>query len=178
MYGFTNYQKKKSKTTPKIIGTRMLNWTKLQTEDRQISGATIHSLVNQATWFPGCVNPLVYLIMLAGRISEILCVFRNNAMRDVSISVKVTTLYSPNVWIVYCYIAWFMGLDHSLTLPTRKHFKNSICLCSVLKRFWGGGEHCPFEFFTPLFLLFFLSSTLSFTYHRPRVILLITIAVK
>jgi hypothetical protein len=156
----------------------MITWSNFHTEDRQISGDTIHSLVNQATWLPGFVNLLVYLIMLAGRTSEILCVCGNNATRDVIIFVKVTKLYSRNVWHVYCYIAWFMGLDHSLTYPTRKHLKNRICLCPVLKRFWGGGEHRSFEFFTPLFLPVFQSSTRSFTYRRPNFILLNRSAVK
>jgi hypothetical protein len=43
--------------------------------------------------------------MVGGRSLEILGVCGNNAMRVVSVFVKVTALYSRIVWEVYCYIA-------------------------------------------------------------------------
>ena len=37
----------------KIVGDRKLTWNKFQTEDPQISGATVGSSVAGATWLPG-----------------------------------------------------------------------------------------------------------------------------
>jgi len=48
----------------KIVGTRMVIWSKLHTEDQQMLGTTVQNSVARVTWCPGVLQPCMILWFL------------------------------------------------------------------------------------------------------------------
>lgn len=56
----------KSRSHPKIPGTRRTTWSKFHTEDPQILSTTVQNLVTTVSWYPGIVHPCINIIWLCG----------------------------------------------------------------------------------------------------------------